>query len=186
MENPTNQENQPKAPEVVVPEAPASNAAPAAPEKKPAKKLEKKTLILIIVGVLVLVAAIVAAVILIPKGEKKEDGTSEYVAPEDRPKYTIERDPETGERALFGNDETKNNTGEAFIEYQEEISQASDSTNEEIFDAKIAQAVYYIAVEEYDNAAAALNSLDKSTFSDDEYSRFEKVSADLEAARNGQ
>lgn len=160
---------------IVMPEAPAA----ATPANKEHKKFKIPFLVIIIA---IIVVALAAGVILLLRNRQSNNNSQR----DPETTYSIERDPETGERPLFGSDETKDNSGEAFIEYQEQISQASDSTNEEIFDAKIAQAVYYTAVEEYDNAAAALNSLDKSTFSDDEYSRFEKVSADLEAARNGQ
>ena len=97
--------------------------------------------------------------------------------------YSIERDPETGERPLFGSDETKDNSGEAFVDFQNRIENAADSTNEEIFDARISKIVYYVAIEKFDDAEAILVNIDKDALSADELSRYYNVYANFYEAK---
>lgn len=183
-------------PEIAPTSAPtiADLAAAKSKPHTPKKPLLMKAL-WIILGVLALIALGVAAYLHFAHQEKGKtepgqsttpDTTTEHVEESSKPKYTLEKDPETGTYEAFGSDETKNNSGEAFVEYQEAISTAPDSTPAEVFDARISQAVYLIAVGSYDEAEEALNALDPSTFSADQEERFESVSARLSAAREGE
>jgi len=161
--------------------------APLAQPKAPTPK-GKNQKIWFIIGAVLLVALAVTTVILLTR--KTETPTSNVPAgvapatPEEaaKPSYTLDRN-ENGERELFGSDESKNNSGEAFVEYQNAIASSSDSSQAEVFDAKIMQAVYYTALGLYDDAQAALDSLDQSTFNTEQQERFTNVSSRLNSAR---
>ncbi|MBR2695579.1 hypothetical protein IKE86_01550 [Candidatus Saccharibacteria bacterium] len=152
---------------------------------KEKKTVNKKHLIILTATIVALVLG--ASIFFIVRGKKSNSGQNESQVDEaSKPSYSTERDPETGERENFGADENKNNSGEAFVEYQERIIESEHSSNEDIFDAKIAQASYYIAIGEYDNAQAILDSLDQSTFSSDQQERFNNIARNLDIARNSE
>ena len=176
------QENttEPTTPEVITAETEAKEAPVSSPEKAPissprsGKKISKKALVIIVAVVAVILLGVGLFFVLRGNGETETENpvTSEESS---KPSYTLERDPETGERELFGTDENKNNSGEAFLEYQEQIVEAEDSTNEEVFDAKIATASYDIATGNFSEAETILNGINRDELSADEVSRLDSM-----------
>lgn len=124
----------------------------------------------LIIGIVAGVVIVAVAGVLIAMGIINNQGEqiSEY-------EYSIQRDPETGERPLFGTDPNKDNSGEAYVKYLQRIINAKDSTDAERFDAYISMAVYYNAVEEYDKAIAAMSTLTANALSDSQLERYYSV-----------
>ena len=193
MEETTNSQS------IVQAEAPASPTVAdlSAGVTKPAKvkKPFPVKLVLIILATLIVVAGVVFAIIhFTNQGQDAEEPTSSVpdtvapASPEEaaKPSYTLERDAETGEYELFGSDESKNNSGEAFVEYQNAIASSADSSQAEVFDAKISQIVYYTAIELYNEAQSVIDSIDQSTLSADQQERLTNVINRLTAAQNGE
>ncbi len=159
------------------PDVSVATEASKAPAAATTRRAGSNKLILIIIAAVVVVALIVGAVILVLNSRKQKQAEIEATT------YSIERDPETGERPLFGSDETKDNSGEAFVDFQNRIIAAGDSTNEEVFDAKISQVVYYTAVEQFDEAEKIMSGIDQNTLSADMLSRYNNVMANLYEAK---
>ncbi|MBQ8996412.1 hypothetical protein IJ095_00025 [Candidatus Saccharibacteria bacterium] len=183
---PTNTTNEP----IVEAEAAPTVADLANSAKRTASPTAKNTkLPLIIVIVVVALVLCVGLFFLIrsltTKSPAKNPETAYYENRDESQTYSLERDPETGERQLFGSDETKDNSGEAFVEYQAAVAASSDTTAAEAFDAKLLTAVYYVAVGQYDEAQSILDELRQSSLTEDQKTRVEKVSGDLASARSG-
>ena len=73
--------------------------------------------------------------------------------------YSIEIDPETGERPLFGSDPSKDNSGKAYVEFEKRIIDSPKSTEVDRNNSKIALAVYYNAISDYDESLKMLESI---------------------------
>ena len=102
----------------------------------------------------------------------------------EKPKYTLEKDSWTGTYEPFGSDETKDNSAEAFIDYKNAIINNQDSTQEEIFDAKIALLTYYINEGFYKEADSIIASIDQSTLYDYQFEILTVMSDKLNESRN--
>ena len=103
-----------------------------------------------------------------------------------KPLYTLDRDPETGAYPVFGTDESKTNSGEAFIDFQDAIIANLGSSEAEVFQAVIDKANFYTALGLFDYAEETLNMLDSATLSDSEQTLLARAIEKLSTARNAQ
>ena len=165
--------------------APASNTDDA--------KIKRVAKILGIILALLVVGAVIFLILYKPNGATTDntpetpDNTAQSSEDEQKnaQRYSTAKDPETGQREQFGSDENKENSGEAFVEYQTEIINNVQSTDEETFDAKLSTAVYYMAMERYSEAKEILNSFDQTSLSEDQQERLANVNANLQTLENG-
>ena len=184
-------ENTPNAATIVVPESPVNpNGAGLASSTK--KSVSKKAII-IPTGIIIFVAVVFGSIYIFnhhkhtstepvePVPEIVPRASAEESAKE---KYTLERD-DNGNYEVFGADDTKNNSGEAFVEYQNAISNAQTSSASEIFEAKLAKVIYYTAMEFFDEADAELSSIDTDNITTEQKSRYDEVVENLEFAKSG-
>ncbi|MBR5389064.1 hypothetical protein IK146_00650 [Candidatus Saccharibacteria bacterium] len=178
------------------PSEPASSTAATVPNVTPVNpddaKIKRVAKILGILLALLVIGAVIFLILYKPN-ETTTDNTPETAdntaQSEDEQKsaqrYSTAKDSETGQREQFGSDENKENSGEAFVEYQTEIINNVQSTDEETFDAKLSTAVYYMAMERYSEAKEILNSFDQTSLSEDQQERLANVNADLQILENG-
>ena len=124
----------------------------------------------LVFGILAGVAVIGLAAGLIALGINGQ--SSEQIGEDE---YSIKRDPETGERPLFGSDPSKDNSGEAYVKFQQRIINAADSTDAERFDAYVSIAVYYNATENYEKAIETLSKVSANSLSDSQLERYYSV-----------
>lgn len=115
-----------------------------------------KVLIPIIVVFVVILIVIIVAIVL---NRNSQGNNSESDSSTNSEEYSIEINPETGERPLFGSDPNKDNSGKAYVEFEQRIINSPETTEVDRNNSKIALAVYYNAINDYDESLKMLESI---------------------------
>ncbi len=116
-----------------------------------------KVLTLAAVSIATIVLIVVAAIVMNSNTSHDSDSLDDEKPVSEE--YSIEIDPETGERPLFGSDPSKDNSGKAYVEFEKRIIDSPKSTEVDRNNSKIALAVYYNAISDYDESLKMLESI---------------------------
>ncbi len=153
-------------------------AAPVAPTEVPltggvsaSKKPINKKLILVIAAVVLLLGVAAAVYFLVIKPNSSKSATGAGTSDD-----ASQIDPSVPAAAVevMWTDEEADNSGDRYIEYQEEIINGSASADEK-FTAQLVLANYNIAIRNFDAAEERLLSLDTSDFSTEDFFRYYNV-----------
>lgn len=126
---------------------------------------QKRNRLILIIGIVLAVALLgVAGYFVYQSLQPKGD---EIPEPEEITEE-VEAEP------LWGADE-EDNSGEAYVAYQQSVISNAESTSEDIFDAQLSIANYYITVDQFTDAEALMTSLDTTNFSTEQFFRYYNV-----------
>lgn len=123
------------------------------------KLRHNKTLLFVLIAAISFVIILVVTLVIILVVNKNKSEQSAIDIPQDL-EYSIAPNPETGEPPLFGSDPNKDNSGEAFVEFEKRIIASSDYSIVVKNNARISIAVYYNAINKYDEAIKILDEID--------------------------
>lgn len=126
-----------------------------------------------LVAVVIIVVAVVVIVLNLNRETSEQGGEANNKA-----EYSITPDPETGEPPLFGNDPNKDNSGEAFVEFEKRIIASQDYSVVVKNDARIAIAVHYNAIDKYNEAIDILKEVDTAAVFGEQLRQFYLAYAD--------
>jgi len=146
--------------------------APAAPQSTPARPAKDSKKLLLIIAAAVVVLAIAAVLLFVVFRVQDRSGSS---APADDSTSAADENVQEAEMEVVWGAEGTDNSGDAYVAYQESILNSSSSSAKEKFDAILSLANFEITIEDFTAAESRLLSLNTSNFSVEDSFRFYNV-----------